>query len=365
MYNGVMQLLVFILMLSVLILIHELGHFISARLFKMRVEEFGIGLPPRAKSLFTRKGTLFSLNWLPMGGFVRLFGEDMENEEQLKSPDAFFNKPIWQRAAVLLAGVTMNFLLGVLLFGIVYSYLGIPTKTNKVNIVEIASDSPAQSAGIETGSTVKKIMIDGEEVAFNDIESFVKQIDTLKGREVSMTLVQTNGIEKEVKITPRVNPPQGQGALGVALSSIEMKKYPWWQMPFRGARVGLVEAWGWGKEIVGSMWTMLADIFTGKGLPKDVAGPIGMYQVSKEVYKVGWVAVLQFMGILSVNLAILNVMPFPALDGGRIAFLGVEKLIGKRRKNIIEGYINSAGMIFLMGLMVLISIKDIIKLFHK
>ena len=365
MYNGVMQLVVFVLMLSVLILIHELGHFLSARLFKMRVEEFGIGLPPRAKPLFVRNGTLFSLNWLPMGGFVRLFGEDMENIEQLKSPEAFFNKPMWQRAAVLLAGVTMNFLLGVVLFGVVYSYLGIPTKTNKVNIVEIAEGSPAQQVGISPDSTVTKMAVNGEEIAFTDIESFVTQVDSFKGREIEMSLRQKDGTEKTVKITPRVSPPQGQGALGVALSSIEMKKYPWWQMPFRGARVGMIEAWGWGKEIVGSLWTMLVNIVTGKGLPKDVAGPIGMYQVSKEVYKVGWVAVLQFMGILSVNLAILNVMPFPALDGGRIAFLGVEKIIGKRRKNLIEGYVNSAGLIFLMGLMVLISIKDIIKLFAK
>jgi len=272
---------------------------------------------------------------------------------------------MWQRAAVLLAGVTMNFLLGVVLFGVVYSYLGIPTQTKKVNIVEVAEGSPAQQVGISPDSTVTRMAVDGEVIAFADIESFVTQVDSLKGKEIEMSLTQKDGTEKVVKITPRVSPPQGQGALGVALSSIEMKKYPWWQMPFRGARVGLIEAWGWGKEIVGSMWTMLVNIVTGKGLPKDVAGPIGMYQVSKEVYKVGWVAVLQFMGILSVNLAILNVMPFPALDGGRIAFLGIEKIIGKRRKNLIEGYVNSAGLIFLMGLMVLISIKDIIKLFAK
>ena len=153
-----MQLIVFILMLSVLILIHELGHFFVARLFKMRIEEFGIGLPPRAKGLFKRGGTLFSLNWLPLGGFVKLYGEDMENPEQAASPEAFFNKPMWQRAAVLLSGVFMNFVLGVLVFGIVYSYLGIPTRTDKVMIVEIAKDSPAEKAGIEIDSQVKKII---------------------------------------------------------------------------------------------------------------------------------------------------------------------------------------------------------------
>lgn len=360
-----MQLIVFVLMLSVLILIHELGHFLSARLFKMKVEEFGIGLPPRALTLFKRKGTLFSVNWLPLGGFVKLYGEDMENPEQAASPEAFFNKPMWQRAAVLLAGVTMNFILGVVVFGIVYSYLGIPTKTDKVIIVEVAKDSPAEMAGIVMDSTVKRIAYDGKEVVFGGIDGFVKEVDALRGKEVEMILVTKDGQEKMVKITPRVSPPVGQGSLGVALSSVEMKKYPVWQMPFRGAIVGITEAWGWGKEIAKNLGIVMYNLVTGKGLPKDVAGPVGMYQVSKEVYKVGWVAVLQFMGILSINLAILNIMPFPALDGGRIAFLAVEKVIGKIRKNKIEGYVNTAGMIFLLGLMLLITVKDVIKLFVK
>jgi regulator of sigma E protease len=360
-----MQLIVFILILSVLILIHELGHFLTARLFKMRVEEFGVGLPPRAKGLFKRHGTLFSLNWLPLGGFVKLYGEDMENPEQAASPEAFFNKPMWQRAAVLFSGVFMNFVLGVVVFGVVYSYLGIPTQTDKVIIVEVSKDSPAEKAGIEVDSQVKKIVFNKKEEAFAGVDGFVKQIDSLKGKEVELVLESKSGVEKTIKITPRVTPPEGQGALGVALSSIEMKKFPWWQTPFRGMKVGLEEAWGWGKEIAKNLWTIVYNLVTGRGLPKDIAGPVGIYQVSKEVYKVGWAAVLQFMGILSINLAILNAMPFPALDGGRIAFLGVEKIIGKVKKNRIEGYVNTAGMIFLLGLMVLITVKDVIKLFVK
>lgn len=360
-----MQLIVFILMLSVLILIHELGHFLSARFFKMRVEEFGIGLPPRAVKLFMRKGTLFSLNWLPLGGFVKLYGEDMENPQQASSPEAFFNKPMWQRSVVLLSGVTMNFILGVVVFAVVYSYLGIPTKTDKVIVIEVSKDSPAEMAGIVADSQVIKIVFENKEVKFDGIDGFIKQIDSLKGKEAELVLKNKNGEEKTVKIVPRVSPPEGQGSLGVTLSSIEMKKFPWWQTPFRGIKVGLEEAWGWGKEIAKNLGVILYNLVTGKGLPKDVAGPVGIYQVSKEVYKVGWVAVLQFMGILSINLAILNVMPFPALDGGRIVFLGVEKLIGKRRKNKIEGYVNTFGMIFLLGLMVLVTVKDVIKLVVK
>ena len=168
-----MQFIVFILMLSVLVLIHELGHFLSARFFKMRVEEFGIGLPPRAKRLFKHRGTLFSLNWLPLGGFVKLYGEDMENPQQAGSPEAFFNKPMWQRAAVLLSGVIMNFILGVVVFSIVYSYLGIPTKTNKVYIVEISKDSPAEKAGAVIDSQITKVVYNKKEVGFGGIDDFV------------------------------------------------------------------------------------------------------------------------------------------------------------------------------------------------
>lgn len=360
-----MQLIVFILILSVLILIHELGHFFFAKLFKMRVEEFGIGLPPRAKKLFTRDGTLFSLNWLPLGGFVKLYGEDMENQLQAASPEAFFNKPMWQRAAVLLAGVMMNFILGVIVFGIVYSYLGIPTKTDNVYVVEVVKDSPAEMMGITVDSQIKQVVYNNEDVVFKGVDGFVAEIEKLKGSELQMIVADKSGVERNINITPRVNPPEGQGSLGVALSGIEMKKFPVWQMPFRGAVVGLEEAWGWGKEIVKNLGAIVVGLFTGKGLPKDISGPVGIYQISKEVYKVGWLAVLQFMGILSINLAILNIMPFPALDGGRIAFLGIEKIIGKKRKNKIEGYVNTAGMVFLLGLMVLITIKDVIKLFVK
>ena len=357
-----MQIVVFVLMLSVLVLIHELGHFLVARLFKMRVEEFGIGLPPRARKLFSSKGTLFSLNWLPIGGFVKLFGEDMDDPAQAASPEAFFNKPIWQRAAVLTAGVIMNFLLGVFAFGIVYTYLGIPTKTDKVIVVEVGKGTPAESAGIKLDSQIQKITFEKKEIVFSGVSDFIKKVEPLKGKEIELTLLEKSGVKETIKIVPRLTPPPGQGALGVALSDVEMKMYPIWQRPFRGMAVGLSEAWSWGKEIAVNLGTVLWGIVTGKGIPKDVAGPIGIYEVSKQVYKVGWIATLQFMAILSINLAILNIMPFPALDGGRIFFLGIEMVIGKKLKNKIEGYVHTVGMVFLLGLMVLITVRDVIKL---
>jgi regulator of sigma E protease len=295
---------------------------------------------------------------------VKLFGEDMEDETQSSSPQAFFNKPIWQRAGVLFAGVVMNFVLGIFLFGLVYSYMGIPTKTNKIRIVEVVQNSPAETAGIEKESVAVRIVSEKKVYEFGNMDEFVETINGFKGKEIELVL-EKDGVEKTIKITPRENPPVGEGALGVALSNIELVKFPWWQMPFRGAVVGTQEAVSWGKEITKNLYVLIAGVLTGKGVPKDVAGPVGIYQVSKEVYRIGWLAVLQFAGVLSVNLAILNIMPFPALDGGRIAFLAVEKVIGKKRKNKIEGYVHTVGMVFLLGLMVLITIRDVTRLIWK
>ncbi|KKT28885.1 MAG: peptidase M50, regulator of sigma E protease [Microgenomates group bacterium GW2011_GWC1_44_10] len=243
-----------------------------------------------------------------------------------------------------------------------YTYLGIPTKTDKVIVVEVGKNTPAEAAGIKTESQITKVTFENKEIVFSGVSGFIKQIEPLKGKEIELTLLQKGGKEEVIKIVPRLTPPQGEGALGVALSDMEMKMYPIWQRPFRGVVVGVTESWAWGKEITVSLGKLLWGILTGKGVPKDVAGPIGIYQVSKQVYKVGWIATLQFMAILSINLAILNIMPFPALDGGRVFFLGIEKIIGKRLKNRIEGYVHTVGMFFLIGLMLLITVRDVIKL---
>lgn len=358
-----MQIIVFVLILSFLVLIHELGHYLVAKFFGMRVDEFGIGLPPRAKGLFTKWGTLFSLNWIPLGGFVKIYGEDPDDSVQRNSPEAFFNKPIWQRALVLTAGVFVNFLFGVIAFGVVYSYMGIPTKTDKVFVAEVAPDSPAYVAGIKVKEEIKAVKVKESPVTFVGIEGFIKELEPLKGSEIVLSILDEKGNVREVLATPRKDPPAGQGALGVTLSGMEMKKFPWWQMPFRGARVGLSEALAWGGEIVSNFKSLIGGIITGKGLPKDIAGPVGIYQVSKQAYQFGWVAVVQFMAILSINLAILNIMPFPALDGGRLFFLGIEMLVGKRLKNKVEGYVHTLGMVLLLSLMAVVTVRDIIKLF--
>ncbi len=352
------QLIVFFLILSVLVLVHEFGHFISARIFGIRVEEFGFGLPPRARKLFTKWGTLFSLNWLPIGGFVKLYGEEYSNGDEIVAGEAerFYDKSARIRAVVFVAGVIMNFLLGIFLFAMVYSFVGIPVKTERVRVEEVVVDSPADKAGFKVDDVIKQ---------FSETNQMVKFVNENAGREIELLVAAKDGSERTMKVTPRKDPPAGQGALGVVLSNVELTKYPWWQMPFRGAVVGLSEAIAWGKDIASGLGHMVYGLVTGKGVPKDLSGPVGIYQVSGQVIKQGFLATLQFMGVLSINLAVLNILPLPALDGGHVFFLLIEKIIGRKRKNKIEGYVNTAGMIFLLSAMALITIRDVGRLIVK
>lgn len=362
-----MQIIIFLLILSVLVLVHEAGHFVAAKIFKVKVEEFGIGLPPKARDLFKKWGTQFSLNWLPIGGFVKLFGEEYEAGDELlpEAAGRFYNKPAWQRALVFTAGVMMNFVLGIVLFAVVYSIIGVPTKTAKVRISEVAVGSPAEKAGIKIEEQIAEFRIQDSAVKITSTDQLVKLINDNKGKEVVLRVVDKGGLESEIKVTPREKPPVGEGALGVALTNIELLKFPWWQMPFRGMVEGTKEAWAWGRDIASGLGKIVYGLITGKGITADVKGPIGIYQVSSQVVKQGVVATLQFVGILSVNLAILNIMPFPALDGGRLVFLAVERVIGKKMKNKIEGYVNTVGMVMLLGLMFLITVRDVVGLIRR
>ena len=361
------QLIIFLGILSALVLVHEWGHYIFAKIFGVRVEEFGFGLPPRARKLFTRKGTLFSLNWLPIGGFVKLYGEEYSEGDGLLAGEngRFYDKPARARAVILTAGVIMNFLLGILLFAVVYSFVGIPVKTDRVRIVEVVADSPAAVAGVAIDERVAEFRFGEITEKISDTTQLVKLVTENAGNEIDLLVMGKEGGERLVKVTPRKDPPAGQGALGVILSNVELTKFPWWQMPFRGAVVGLSEAIAWGRDIAGGLGQMVYGLLTGRGVPSDLAGPVGIYQVSGQVIKQGVLATLQFIGILSVNLAVLNILPFPALDGGRLVFLGVEKVIGKRRKNIVEGHVNTAGMIFLLSVMALITVRDVWRLIVK
>lgn len=350
------SILVFLIVLSILILIHEFGHFWAARKSGVWVEEFGIGLPPRLWS--KKKGeTVYSINALPFGGFVRLHGEN--TDEDLRKPTrAFVNKSKKVRIFIVTAGVVMNFLLAGVAFGIVYSFTGVPRETNEVKVLEVDVGSPAQESGVLVGDIVKtynKVEIDSTEV-------FVAGIDETLGKRVTLEVERNVEGTQEIKtlsIKPREEHPEDEGPLGVVISTTEIYYAPIWQRPFIGAFYGFRDALLIGKAIIVIFWQILVDFFTKGVAPKDVSGPVGIYAATNEATKYGALAVINFMGILSVNLAILNILPFPALDGGRLVFIFIEKAIGKRVWPKFEATVHAIGMIILIALLLAITVKDI------
>ncbi len=384
-----MTLIIFILVLSILVFVHELGHFLAAKKAGILVEEFGFGLPPR---IWGKKvgETTYSINALPIGGFVKLYGEDgaasAESDSATASQGrAYFEKPIWQRLTVLLAGVTMNLLLATLAFSVLYFVYGIPTPIGRIKIVGIAQGSPAEIARLKVGDWV--LAVDGREI--KKTAEFVQLTKEKAGGAIELTIKreENNPCQADQKVMggmastqmtvtcqdgnllvsliPRQNPPAGEGPLGVAITDTEMKKYPWWQMPFLGMVQGFKESLSWGGMIIGSLKNTLVSLVVARQVPKDIAGPVGIFQITGEAAKNGFLAVLQFLGILSVNLAIINVLPLPALDGGRLIFLGYEAVTKRKANPKIESTVNTIGMAFLLGLMLLITINDILRLVRR
>lgn len=350
--------LVFILVLSILVLIHECGHFFAARKMGIWVEEFGFGLPPR---LIGKKigETIYSINLLPFGGFVRLHGENGE-EKITRSKEAFLNKSRKARAFVVSAGVIMNFVLAIFAFSIVYSFSGIPRDTERVKVIGVEADAPSYQAGIKEGDLIKQV--DGKKVV--STTEFIDLVNKKKGEKINLTITRkVSGKEENVNLSlvPRKDYPKDEGPLGVVITSTEIYFPPLWERPFIGAYYGFKEALFWGKTIVLGFGELLGNLFVGQ-VPKDISGPVGIYALTSEAAKVGVLTLINFVGILSVNLAILNIIPFPALDGGRLFFIGIEAVFNKKLAPKIEAGINLAGMIILILLLLVITAGDIKKL---
>lgn len=348
--------LVFFAILSILVLIHELGHFSVARWIGVHVEEFGLGLPPR---IFGKKigGTMYSLNWLPIGGFVKLAGEDDEERQTEKGKRQKVSTYFWarskkERAAILVAGVTMNFLLAVGITGYLLTQ-GIMEPSGRVRVEKVQPGSPAESIGLHENDVVTFIDTKPVSVPKDLIEATRAHL----GEEVTLT-IRRGSEEQKVTVIPRKSPPEGQGPLGVVITDLELRTFSWAEIPMVAVRINILRA----KDMFTGVATTLWRLATLNAPSGDVAGPIGIARVTGEAVKFGWMAVLEFMSILSLNLAVLNILPIPALDGGRLAFVFLEKLIGKRLRPAFERSAHQMGMIILLGLILLVSINDILKL---
>jgi regulator of sigma E protease len=377
-----MSILYIILILSFLVIIHELGHFLAAKWAKVKVEEFGLGYPPKVATLFRFWGTDFSLNWIPFGGFVRMEGEDGEKQpnlvEQVVSKVAanregpFYTKSATKRLVIILAGATVNFVFGIIAFSIVFSFSGIPTFVDSALIGRIAPDSPAAEQGIPTNVELIGLRTGDERFAITNVEQAIEVINQHRGQTVN---IQTGGTcqdgacqellqEFEVYLRTAEETPDDQGSLGVSFETVQFSFYPWYEMPFRGMWYGTQQALMLGLLILNALGGMLYNLIASGQVPSEVAGPVGIVHQTQQsgILEQGFLSILNFAGMLSINLAVMNVLPIPALDGGRAVFILLEKVLGRSRTARAEQLANYGGYILLLSLIVLVTIKDVIAL---
>lgn len=357
----IISILVFIIILGLLVLVHEFGHFIVAKKSGMHVEEFGIGFPPRLFGV--RRGeTLYSINAVPLGGFVKILGE---NNEFADNPRSFINKPFFPRLLTLIAGVLMNFVFAWLLFSVGLGF-GLPTVVGEgqalpnhahisnpgISILGVDPGSPAEKAGIHEGDTI--LDIDGKN--FQTIEQLSAYVKSKQGSNIHIDL-NRGSQNLSVSVLAREKLPVDQGPIGVSLGLVGFLSYPWYLALFEGFKVTL--------GVIASIWTTFTQLLVhGKGLAS-LGGPIRIAALTNQVTKLGISYIIQFAAFLSVNLGILNILPFPALDGGRVLFLLIEKIRGKRNNQKMENLANTIGFALLIALVLIISFRDVRFLIHR
>lgn len=362
-----MTVLIFLAVLFVLVLVHEWGHFIVAKLTGMRVDEFGIGFPPKLFS-FRRGETLYTLNALPLGGFVKIYGEDgSEGSDTLDKPRAFSARPKWAQALVLLAGVTMNWIFAWFLL-VAILMIGVPSQieenmaTDKANLyVEaVLPDSPADKV-LPPQSKIISVKSGGDTLEKLLPSTFSDFIASHSGQDVSITYADKNNVEATIDVNPKENIIPGspdRAAIGVSLSLIEQIKRPFTEaIPEATNQVYSIT-----KSIVGGLFGMIGNIFVGKADFSQVAGPIGIVHYVGDAAAVGFTSLLFFTAVISMNLAVINLLPIPALDGGRLIFVAIETITRRPIPPIWAGRVNFVGFVLLMLLMLAATIHDILKL---
>jgi regulator of sigma E protease len=374
--------------LSLLILGHEAGHFFAAKLFGLKVDEFGFGFPPRIgawtphKTIWGKDGetlqqvqgeTEYSFNWLPFGGFVKISGErgefamleeegskvesqkseSAEAQSAIRNPQSensnsnrlFFAQPTWKKSLILLAGVIMNFIFGWLFISIAFM-IGTP---QALVVGGVEAGSPAAAVGIAMGDVIKN---------FKDSQSFIAFVDANKGKPTQFDILR-NGKEMDFTATPRVQVGPNEGALGVALADAGYPREAFFSALWDGLK-NTVELLG---LTVSAFYQLIKSLVIHGSLLAGVVGPVGIFGVAEQTGSIGLVYLLQFLGIISINLTVVNLIPFPALDGGRFLMTIIEKIKGSPIPEKFEGWVNGLGFAALILLMVLLTVRDVRGLF--
>lgn len=361
-----MSALIFILIIIILVLVHEWGHYKSAKIFGIRVDEFGIGFPPKVKTLFERNGTKYTLNWIPFGGFVKIFGENGRDELQANTDEgkgiAFYNAKKYKQAIVLFAGVFMNYILAALIFFVIFAfgtYAGVEgvtnskyVKTDPITIVQsILPDYPAGMAGVLPGDVIVSMSYGDTYIEVPTPTQIIDAVSTNQATEYNFVINRDGE-----NMTIGLSPTEGDSPkVGIMMSYVAKIKYP--------VHVAFVKGFETASIMFGQVTKGIIGIFTGHTSIGDISGPVGIVGIVGDIYKIGFTELLAFTALISLNLAVINLVPFPALDGGRLLFVGMEAITRKPVPQKFFEYANATGFILLIGLMILVTVRDVLRLF--
>ncbi len=346
-----MNVLIFIISLVLLITLHELGHFLFAKKFDVKVHEFGIGIPPRVIGKKIGE-TIYSVNALPLGGFVRMLGED----EQVEDERSFSEKPIWQRAIILIAGVVSFWLVAILIFAVVAFGWGVMTEIpeeaeakESFLLVNVIESEYQREDGFEMQDTIKRV--DDKEV--KTVEEFKESL-----KEGGVITVSRGGEEKEIIIDEEEKDE--------ILSLLDIRRVAINQMSvLESASFGVRQTVNVTRLQAGGLWVALRGAATGDGLPDgmEIGGPVMIGDMATDALDRGVGDYLMFVGMIATILAFMNILPIPALDGGRLLFLAIEKVKGSPIPEKVERNVNAAFFVLLLVLMIVITVRDIYNIF--
>ncbi len=371
--------IIFLLVLSLLVFVHELGHFVSARKLGVRSEEFGFGFPPRVFGLYKSDNgkwkkvwgnkkvednvdTIYSINAIPLGGFVKIKGQDGDEKQ---ASDSFASKKSWKRGVILSSGVIMNIVLAAVLIsiGLMIGFPQAIDKNNlpksikvsdeKIQVTQVLKDYPADLAGIKASDVILSIN-ENEIKSEEDVQKYIAETEG----EVILKISRNNEVQ-DLNIIPKTE-EGGKKIIGIGFSQTAVIKYPWYQAIWEGIKMTGYLLWA----IIFSLYELIRNLIVGQSASVDVAGPIGIADLTGQMARMGLIYLIQFTALLSLNLAVINILPFPALDGGRLLFLLIEKIKGKPVKQTVEAIFHNLGFILLMALVAWVTLKDIIKLFN-
>ena len=367
-----MYIIIFIIILATLVFVHELGHFLVAKAAGIRVDEFALGFPPRLAS-FTRGGTRYALNLIPFGGYVKIFGEDNETNDagepaSVIDPQSFVAKPKYVQALVLLAGIAFNIIFAWLLLSLSFlagmpaptDYPGAGTVQNSVlTITSVVKNSPADAAHLQTGDRITTLSAQDGTVSKPTSEAIQNFTSHHENKPIAITFIRGSET-KNVTVTPTVRSGD-KATIGIAMETLGTVRFGFFGSLWEGAKLTKTIISATALGLVNFVGTAL----TGHAKVADVTGPVGIAGLVNDATHLGFSYVLSFTALISINLAIINLIPFPALDGGRVLFVIIEKIRGKSLNQKIVRIVNTTGLALLLLLMVVVTYHDITKLFVK